>query len=153
MTDIDTLAATIRAGLDAEAEDAQRATPGPWESVVDHHQRGVVDTSVWSDKLGYYITEKISSGERHIADGRHIARQDPARVLAAVARDRQLLDLLLAEEHHVAEDQWYTCPAATQERDGGTYAETDGGGRCTCGRDARVAAYLAVLAEAYEEGP
>ena len=81
----------------------------------------------------------------------HVASHDPASVLVRVARDRRLLDLLLAEKHHVAEDQYCTCAAVTQERDGGVDGAGDESGPCDCGRGERVAAYLAVLAEAYEE--
>jgi hypothetical protein len=70
---------------------ATAATPGPWEGVVDHHQRGEINASVWSDKLGYYITEKISSGERHEADARHIGEHDPAAVLRRCTADRKIL--------------------------------------------------------------
>jgi hypothetical protein len=67
------------------------ATPGPWEGVVDRHQQGVVDASVWADKLGYYITEKISSGERHEADAHHIAANGPDIVLRRCEADRRIL--------------------------------------------------------------
>jgi hypothetical protein len=70
---------------------AGAATPGPWEGVVDHHQRGEVNASVWSDKLGYYITEKISSGERHEADADFIGANDPAAVLRRCEADRRIL--------------------------------------------------------------
>jgi hypothetical protein len=70
---------------------AEAATPGPWEHVVDHHQRGVVDASVWADKLGYYIVEKISSGERHEADAHHIGANDPAATLRRCEADRRIL--------------------------------------------------------------
>jgi hypothetical protein len=70
---------------------AEAATPGPWEGVVDHHQRGVVDASVWADKLGYYIVEKISSGERHEADAHHIGANDPAATLRRCEADRRIL--------------------------------------------------------------
>lgn len=56
---------------------ATAATPGPWEGVVDDHGRGQVDASVWADSIGYYITEKISSGGRHKADADYIAAMGP----------------------------------------------------------------------------
>jgi hypothetical protein len=72
---------------------AEAATPGPRKGVVDRHQRGEVDASVWADSIGYYITEKISSGERHEADARHIAANDPAFVLADFEAKIALIDL------------------------------------------------------------
>ena len=70
---------------------AKVATPGPWEGVVDRHQRGEVNASVWSDKLGYYITETITSGERHEADAHHIGEHNPATVLRRCEADRRIL--------------------------------------------------------------
>jgi hypothetical protein len=72
----------LRARIAERRALAEAASPGPWEGVVDRHQRGVVEASVWSDELGYYITEKISSGERHGADAHHIAANDPVTVIA-----------------------------------------------------------------------
>jgi len=59
-----TAAATLRA-LAAEA------TPGPWEG------RGKVDASIWANSIGNYVTEKITSGERHKADAHYIAAMHP----------------------------------------------------------------------------
>ncbi|MEU8829389.1 hypothetical protein [Streptomyces sp900116325] len=61
---------------------AAAATPGPWEGVVDDHGRKGVDASVWADSIGYYVTEKISSGERHTADAAYIAAMHPGVGLA-----------------------------------------------------------------------
>ncbi|MFF7190508.1 DUF6221 family protein [Streptomyces sp. NPDC008222] len=79
----------------------------------------------------------------------HIARHDPTAVLRRITKDRELLDDILAEKHHISDDPWYTCPAATRERDGGTYAETEGGGQCSCGRDERAQRRIRTLAEGY----
>lgn len=70
---------------------AKRATPGPWEGVVDRHQRGVVDAGVWADCIGYYVTEKISSGDRHEADAAFIGTNDPAAALRRCEADRRIL--------------------------------------------------------------
>lgn len=77
--------------VDRVEELAKVATPGPWQGVVDHHQHGVTEASVWSDKLGYYITEKVSSGERHEADAHHIGQHDPVAVLRRCEADRRIL--------------------------------------------------------------
>jgi Family of unknown function (DUF6221) len=144
-----TLVEFLEARLAEDAEAATDATPGPWAAVDPN--------KVWGDDMDHQLVgcgknlATLRSEYRGYFNGLHIARWDPARVLAEVDAKRAMVDLLLADKHHVADDQWYTCPAATRERDGGTYAETDGGGRCTCRRDERVTAYLAVLAEAYGE--
>ncbi|MFG3585108.1 DUF6221 family protein [Streptomyces sp. NPDC047990] len=88
------IAGFLRARYAEQRALAEAATPGPWEGVIDRHQRGVVDASVWSDKLGYYIAEQISSGDRHEADARHIAAHDPAAVIADLDAKLALVDLL-----------------------------------------------------------
>ena len=83
------------------------ATPGPWEGVVDHHQRGEVNASVWSDSLGYYITETISSGERHEDDAHFIGANGPDVALRRCEADRRIL-----ERHHLATEwTWQRDPA------------------------------------------
>jgi hypothetical protein len=73
-----------------------------------------------------------------------------------VAADRQILDDLIGERHQVVEDDWYTCPAATVERDGGDCSDENRiGDPCSCGRDERVKRRVRLLAEGYgwtEEG-
>lgn len=81
----------------------------------------------------------------------HIAQHDPVSVLRRVNADRALLADLLAERHEVVDgDCWYTCVAATEERDGGENCDDDRrGGPCDCGRDARVGRRVRLLAEAW----
>lgn len=72
-----------------------------------------------------------------------------ARIYAAT--HRTLLADLLSERHLVNEsDCWYTCAAATLERDGGETGD-DGraGGPCDCGRDTRLENRLRVLSAPY----
>ncbi|HEX5543466.1 MAG TPA: DUF6221 family protein, partial [Micromonospora sp.] len=83
----------IEGEIKRREEAAQAATPGPWEGVVDHHQRGIVEASVWADSISYYVTEKISSGDRHEADAKHIALNGPDSVLRRCAADRKILAL------------------------------------------------------------
>lgn len=78
----------------------------------------------------------------------HIARHDPARVLRQVAAMRKILEDALAQRHMVIDgDCWYTCPAATEERDGGSTCDETAGSTCGCGRDARLQRTVAALAE------
>lgn len=68
------------------------------------------------------------------------------------ATHRTLLADLLAERHLVNEgDCWYTCAAATQERDGGETCDDDRSGKpCDCGRDTRLESRLRLLATPYQ---
>jgi hypothetical protein len=101
---------------------AKAATPGPWEGVVDRHQRGVVDASVWSEPLGYYVTEKISSGERHEADARHIGEHNPAAVLRRCEADRRILARHAPQPNGTGfEDGWQCQTCSVDGGDGYQY--------------------------------
>lgn len=78
----------------------------------------------------------------------HISRHDPARVLAECAAKRAIIEAVGAWRHEVVEDCWYTCAAATEERDGGTCCDDNRRdvGECDCGLDYRVARILGPLA-------
>lgn len=81
--------------------------------------------------------------------------QDPARFLRRIAADRELLADVLAEPHfRNEEDNWYSCAALTDE-DGEPVCldETRAPGPCDCGRDARVARRLRLLALPFEDQP
>lgn len=83
--------------------------------------------------------------------GQHIAANDPDVVIADCDAKLALIDDLLTETHEVVDgDCWYTCAAATEERDGGQTCD-DGrrGGPCDCGRDARVNRRLVILAQPF----
>jgi hypothetical protein len=70
----------------------------------------------------------------------YLLRYEPARVLADVARQRQMLERLLAEPHTSCDDPGYNCAALGWNGKGNT------GDACTCGRDERVRGYLELLA-------
>jgi hypothetical protein len=97
MTETTTKAA-VRLDLNAIEARANAATSGPWEEVVDDHGRGRIDASVWSDSIGYYIAEKISSGQRHVADAEFIAhaREDVSALVSEARLLRRKLTLLVS---------------------------------------------------------
>jgi hypothetical protein len=81
----------------------------------------------------------------------HILENDPHAVLAQCEAQTALLEDALARKHLVVEgDGWFTCPAATEERDGDTCHRDDAGGQCDCGRDAAVERTMKTLALAYQ---
>lgn len=81
-------------------------------------------------------------------------RLSPVRVLAECEAKRQVAKAVEGWKHAVVEDCWYTCAAATEDRDGGECCD-DGrsGGPCDCGRDYRAASILAPLALPYADHP
>ena len=77
---------------------------------------------------------------------------DPARVLAECEAKRRIIADLSAERHEVVDDCWYTCSAATEERDGGqTCDDSRLHEECDCGRDTRVLRRLGILALPYAD--
>jgi hypothetical protein len=140
----------------ARVEAVARAAPdGPW--VASGYSYGFDD---W-----WRISQSGPRGEE-VVDGSyegggvcsevaavHIALHDPDAVLRRVAADRALLADLVAERHEVVDgDCWYTCLAATEERDGGKSCREDAtaeDGRCDCGRDARVERRVRLMAEGW----
>lgn len=185
MTDIDDLAAIVRAGLTQDEHYAREACggtvvgePGNWRQApggdeweAGESPDGDIELLValrpglprppesmsgyWGAVVSWRDDDHFDEpGVRGPLDAfRHAARWDPRRVLTEVASKRALLDTLLAEKHHVCIDQYYTCRAATVERDGGVYGEGDQPGPCDCGRDERVHRYLQLLAQPYQEQP
>lgn len=148
MTDINTLAARIRRGLNADEAVAQAAT---WSDEAarwhvwrgkEHYERPFVIMDSLDD--GVTAVHAESSDTEGVAE--HIARHDPATVLRDVAAKRRLLDLLLAEKH--VDLPGFRCGAVRFPAVPDKHIPA---APCDCSRDARVAAYLKVLAEAYEE--
>lgn len=92
-------------------------------------------------------------GDRTIAN--HMMAWDPARVLREIDAKRQLLADVLSEPHFMsADDHWNTCPAVVDE-DGVPVCldESRAPGPCDCGREARVARRLHLLALPYADRP
>ena len=87
----------------------------------------------------------------------HIARNDPARRLRDVKATRDLLAAILAEQHDYNDgDPWFSCSQATVPGDDGEpgsgCANDERAGKpCDCGRDARVARLLGIIASEWNE--
>ena len=111
MTVVDDLIAFLRARLDEDEQAARAATPGPWqaEPAVDSAYslpsalvfRTDVDRNApWSNEwVSPWVVQPDSEGSEGIepADAEHIARWDPARVLAEVEAKRRMLELHVPE--------------------------------------------------------
>jgi hypothetical protein len=86
----------------------------------------------------------------------HIARNDPGRRLRDVKAARDLVTAILAERHDYNDgDPWFSCSQATVPGDDGEpgsgCANDERAGKpCDCGRDARVARMLGIIAAEWE---
>lgn len=167
MTDTTDLAAWLRARFDEDERIARAAAePESWIE-LNRHPRPEWHVQQWADpdcaavvadpeSSAYPVVTTTIGMDEADAEARaeHIARHDPARVLRAIEAKRALLDDLLAERHEVVGDSWYTCAAATEERDGGQTCDDDRrGGPCDCGRDGRVLRRLRLLAAEFADRP
>lgn len=140
-------------GYEAQTWHLEPSRSGRWVQVVSR-----------SRTLGEPLEAAMRDDDQPVAlvtNGRNehllMVQHDPASVLRRVKADRALLADLRAERHLVVDgDCWFTCPAATDERDGGENCDDDRrGGRCNCDRDTRVERRVRLLAEAWgwEEEP
>lgn len=84
MDGMDDLIAFLRARLDEDADLALAASPGPWHPDEEHDEVHAVDDIVVAE--GFAL-----SGRQLRATVDHIARHDPARVLAEVEAKRKIL--------------------------------------------------------------
>lgn len=87
--DIGAVVRFLRARLDEDEQAARVAAPGPWTTMGQR----VLDASPPSNRLGMGMAvghAAASADYNETAD--HIARHDPARVLAEVDAKRQALD-------------------------------------------------------------
>jgi hypothetical protein len=142
------LADFLRARLLERRAIAEAASPGPWSVNAESDEVLAADGITVAD--GFAL-----SGRQLRATTAHVAANDPAYVLADIDSKLALLDDLLAERHHVNDgDCWYTCPAATDERDGGENCDDNRhGGPCDCGRDERVERRLRLLTQPFARHP
>lgn len=101
---MDDLVAFLRAQLDDDERVARSATSGPW-SWVD--PGGKVKSALVGPGYPYQTVVPAAGGDVYpsVHDAEHIARHDPARVLAEVDAKRRIVDWL-------AEDAAFDMPAA-----------------------------------------
>lgn len=99
------LIAWLRACLDDDEKAAKAATPGPWRHSPDKHwhRPGTpeFEESVFAGPAGDAATSVAGTGPsddpQSMADAAHIARHDPAAVLADVEAKRAVLDATVGE--------------------------------------------------------
>lgn len=143
----DDLIAFVRARLDDEEKAARLMNeyyPSPWDTA----DRGWM-ARVVADEPDYREVTRLEQWNG-MADGpdvpwlgdiiNHIARHEPARILAQVEAARAMLDDLLNEPHTSVDDPFYSC-AVIAKGDEARFS-----GPCDCGRDARVYRRLCLLA-------
>lgn len=81
---MDDLVTFLRARLNEDEQEAAAASPGPWHVDAEADEVLAVDDIVVAE--GFAL-----SGQQLRATTRHIARHDPARVLAEVAAKRSMI--------------------------------------------------------------
>jgi uncharacterized protein DUF6221 len=120
--------ATARAAI----WDEDAPWPGRWEADGD-----------WALKTyNGWVLAASAAGEFAPGLLPHVARNDPARVLRRVKAVRDLLAEILAEPHRDVEgDGDLSCWQSL----------IPGESRCDCGRDARVAGLLGIIASEWED--
>jgi Family of unknown function (DUF6221) len=148
-------AASIKAHL-AEDEAVANALDGAtWRAGTDvgdeYNIAVVLEGADW--QIARCGIEKLADGELKAA---HIARQDPARTLRRVKATRDLVAAILAERHDYNDgDSFYSCSQAVEygtdgEPGSGCSNDERAGRPCDCGRDARVARLLGIIAGEWE---
>lgn len=129
----------------ADVDDLPGESPADWSGGPDEDGRGRFRRAVWAGEGMATICEMHDEYDE--ASPAHIARHDPARVLADVEAKRRLILFLTDLRHDVnGQDPWYTCEAASMEHDGGEPVGAWAGLGCSCGRDDRVREGLTLLA-------
>lgn len=136
----------LRARLDEDEAVALAATGGDWHVTVQKYDEDFkAKIGSWAEGGDIAGHGYEGGGVDTVATAQHMARHRPARVLAEVEAKRRLLAGVLAEPH------------ATLRPGGSTeiYCAADSGlgDPCECGRDARVSAYVRLLALPYAYHP
>lgn len=92
MITVDDLLAFLRAQLDEDERVARAATVGPWEWGPSPTAKLTWGLSGSDVPFGGWILRVNDAGCPSTHDAQHIARWDPARVLAEVEAKRRILD-------------------------------------------------------------
>lgn len=111
---MDELAAFLRERLDEDERAAQRADEGPWRlKTLGRHDQAAVSTNATTGLIQL-------DGGRATANGVHIARHDPVRVLCEVRGKRMALEGAIRYAELVeAEYGWQRCePEYSYSNDG-----------------------------------
>lgn len=82
----DDLVAFLKSCVDEDERVAKAATSGPWSAVESYPDAWVINGPT------YNIASEGRDGDISSGDSAHIARHDPARVLAEVAAKRRIID-------------------------------------------------------------
>lgn len=92
---VDEMIAFIGARLDEIEQDAHSCGSAPWELLPEARQVNVSAEAIRNEKWKYGWGGYVGSFE-HVENARHVARHDPARVLADVAARREIVSRLHA---------------------------------------------------------
>ena len=145
------LVAFLNARLDEDEATAKASVMPEW-MISESGEFGYIVAAVGTETTGESIAD---AWQEDVAV--HIARHDPARVLRRVKATRDLVAVILAERHDYNDgDEFYSCSQAVEHGTGGEpgsgCANDERAGRpCDCGRDARVARLLGIIASEWQD--
>lgn len=110
---MDDLVTWLRGQLDEDERVAREAGPGPWMAITTRDFTGGPDSAL---DLGGPTGRVVLAGwfdddPIRPPESEHIARWDPARVLAEVDAKRRILDEILAYESKI-DGEWGCCHSA-----------------------------------------
>ena len=134
------------------ATEATRGGDGQWWVAGEHEMEECV---VEGDTFKIY-----DEGGHDAWQAEHIARHDPARVLAECAAKRAIIAVITGWAHDYNDyDMWYSCGLAISlwgdepGEPGSGCADESKHGECTCGLERRQMAIFKPLAAVYASHP
>jgi hypothetical protein len=87
---VDEMVAFINARLDEVEQDARECSDAPWELLPEARQVNVSAEAIRNEKWKYGQMGYVGSF-LHVEFARHVARHDPARVLAEISARREMV--------------------------------------------------------------
>jgi hypothetical protein len=137
------------------ARAAAKETDRDWDATVDPDPRYTYRAFLAGDNDPFAEVSFFTAWEAEAPNIMpHIARHDPARVLADVQAKRAIIAAISQWQHDDPDDGgFYACPATRTEPLGDLGPESFGEENCTCGVLARRRQIATLLAQPYADRP
>jgi hypothetical protein len=108
---VDDLITFLRQQLDEDERVARAADPGPWAVIPCESETAAIGHTSGPHPMPCVVHRDEYGDGIKVADAEHIARWDPARVLAEVEVKRCILDEILRYEAKI-DSEWGCCHSA-----------------------------------------